>query len=523
MLILSMKEGHDGGIVALEDGKLLFALEAEKDNYPRYDRLTGEVMVRAAGLLDSQPDVVALGGWVKGEHSVEPSSRTGYYGVGEGAISDEPGRFFGKEVRYFSSTHERSHIYTSLGMAPGAAHQPAYALVWEGNIGDFYRIDERGEVTHLQHVLTDPGAKYAYLFALADPSFPAGKGRYRFNDAGKQMALTGFAHDGPATAEEREIIDFLLKQDGIILGLDKADMTWSHLYNVTVESQAYRDAAKKHSQAIFGMFYEYAEKNMREGLPLQISGGCGLNCDWNRMWRECGLFESVFVPPCPNDSGSALGTAIDAQWYHTGEATIEWDVYAGEEFVEDIQPDPGKYETRPLVAREVARYIERGNIIGWARGRYEIGPRALGNRSILAAPFTADTTARLNKIKRREDYRPIAPIALESDAANWFVGSVRDPYMLYFNHVTSAELKAITHVDGTARTQTVTPEQNQGIAELLVAFREITGFSVLCNTSLNNNGRGFINRTSDMIKYGEEYGLDGYVINDTFVTPRSPA
>jgi hydroxymethyl cephem carbamoyltransferase len=522
MLILSMKEGHDGGITAIEDGKLLFALEAEKDNYPRYDRLTGEVMARAAGLLDRQPDVVALGGWVKGEHSVEPSSRTGYFGVGEGAICDQPGRFFGKQVRYFSSTHERSHIYTSLGMAPAAAGQACYSLVWEGNIGDFYRIDERGEATHLQHVLTDPGAKYAYLFALADPNFPAGKGQYRFSDAGKQMALTGFADDGPVTPQEQETIDFILKQDGIILGLSKDEMTWSHLYNAGILSPAYQNAAAKHSQAIFDRFYQYAQENLTEGLPLQISGGCGLNCDWNRMWRESGLFASVFVPPCPNDSGSALGTGIDAQWYYTGQATIEWDVYAGEQFVEDVQPSPARYEVRPLVVSEVAQYIERGNIIGWAKGRYEMGPRALGNRSILAAPFTLDTTARLNRIKRRESYRPIAPIALESDAGKWFAGSVRDPYMLYFNHVTSDELKAITHVDGTARTQTVTREQNAPIADLLAAFRDLTGFSVLCNTSLNNNGRGFINRTSDLIRYGEEHGLDGYVINETFVTRRAP-
>jgi predicted NodU family carbamoyl transferase len=523
MLILSMKEGHDGGIVAIDDGKLLFALEAEKDNFPRYERVTAELMARAAGMLDRQPDVVALGGWIKGEHAVEPPTRTGYYGVGPASVSDEAGRFFGKPVRYFSSSHERSHVYTSLGMAPRSmAGQPCYALVWEGTIGDFYRVDEAGRVTHLRHVLADPGAKYAYLFALADPKFPLGKGHFRFNDAGKQMALTGFADDdGPMTAAERETIEFILGHEAIIMGLSKEEMSWSHLFNAGVESQAYRDAALKHSMAIYDLFFDYAREHMTEGLPLQISGGCGLNCDWNRMWRESGLFASVFVPPCPNDSGSALGTAIDAQWFYTGEATIEWDVYAGETFVEDVVADPAKYTTRPLDVAEVAAYIERGNIIGWARGRYEMGPRALGNRSILAAPFSADTTARLNKIKRREGYRPIAPIALEADAHKWFVGSVEDPYMLYFNHVTSEELKAVTHVDGTARTQTVNRRQNERIADLLEAFRDITGFSVLCNTSLNNNGRGFLNRTSDLIAYGEQHGLDGYVINDTFVTPRT--
>jgi predicted NodU family carbamoyl transferase len=520
MLILSFKEGHDGAVVAIEDGKLLFALEAEKDNYPRYDRLTGEVFARAAGLLDRQPDVIALGGWVKGFHSVEPISRTGYFGVGDAAISDEAGKFFGRDVRIFSSTHERSHIMTAYGMAPAAAGQPHYCLVWEGNIGSFYRLDDRGQVTHLQHVMSDPGNKYAYLFALADPKFPIGTGLFRYNDSGKQMALTAFADKGPMTKAEQETIDFILKQEQIILRLSKDEMDWSPVFNAGVESQVYRNIAAKHSQAIFDRFYDYAAKNLDEGLPLLISGGCGLNCDWNRLFRESGLFSSVFVPPCPNDSGSALGTGIDAQWFYTGEAAIDWTVYAGEEFVEDAEFDPAKYDSRPLAAAEVARFVEQGNIIGWARGRYEMGPRALGNRSILAAPFSAETTVRLNRIKQREGYRPIAPICLESDADKWFVGSVQDPYMLFFNHVTAEELKAVTHVDGTARTQTVTRESNAAVAELLEAFRDITGFSVLCNTSLNFSGRGFINRTSDLIKYGEEHGLDGYVVNDTFVTPR---
>jgi predicted NodU family carbamoyl transferase len=109
---------------------------------------------------------------------------------------------------------------------------------------------------------------------------------------------------------------------------------------------------------------------------------------------------------------------------------------------------------------------------------------------------------------------------LESDADKWFAGEAHDPYMLFFNRVTSDELKAVTHVDGSARTQTVTHERNPAIADLLEAFKRITGYSVLCNTSLNFSGRGFINTTSDLLRYGEEHGLDGFVINDMFVTPK---
>lgn len=520
MLILGFKEGHDGAIAAIEDGRLLFSLEAEKDSFPRYDSLTAEVLLAAARRLDRMPDAVAVGGWVKGTHSVEPRSMTGYYGVGEGSVTDEVGWFFGKRLRIFSSTHERSHIMSAYGLSSFRPGEPCYCLVWEGNIGSFYRIDERGHVTHLSQVLTDPGNKYAYLFALADPKFPANKGLLRLQDAGKQMALTGFAEPGPPTDAERELIDFILNQDGIILNLGKDELTWSVAHDAGVESQVYKNVAARLSDAIFDRFHDYARRTLTEGLPLLISGGCGLNCEWNRRWRECGLFPEVFVPPCPNDSGSAIGTAIDAQLHYTGSAAVSWDVYAGDGFVQDTGFDPARYETRALDYAEVARFLAEGNIIGWARGRWEMGPRALGNRSILAAPFSTDTTDRLNKIKQREGYRPIAPICLESEAARWFDGSIPDPYMLYFSRVRSEELRAVTHVDGTARAQTVTPEQNPAMARLLTAFGERTGFSVLCNTSLNFSGRGFINRTSDLVAYGERHGLDGYVVEDTFVTRR---
>ncbi|PPK65221.1 carbamoyltransferase C-terminal domain-containing protein [Actinokineospora auranticolor] len=521
MLILSFKEGHDGAVVAVEDGTLLFSLEAEKDNYPRYDRLTADLLLRAADRLDRQPDAVAVGGWVKGWHSVEPPAHTGYFGVGPGSVTDRPGRFLGKPTRVFSSTHERSHIMTAYGLGPVAAGQPCYCLVWEGNIGSFYRVDETGAVTHLEHVLTDPGNKYAYLFALADPRFPDLPGHFRFQDAGKQMALTGFAERGPVLPEEKELIEYLLDQDGILLALPKSELSWSPFHNVGVLSQEYKNLAAKFSDAIFGRFHDYAARHLTEGLPLLLSGGCGLNCEWNRRWADCGLFAEVFVPPCPNDSGSALGTAIDAQLHYTGSARVAWDAYAGEEFVEDAAFDPVRYDVRPLDHAEVARFLEGGNVIGWARGRYEMGPRALGARSILAAPFTRETHARLNTIKQREPYRPIAPICLAGDADRWFAGGLPDPFMLYFTDVRTDALKAVTHVDGTARVQTVTPEQNPGIARLLTEFRALTGYSVLCNTSLNFSGRGFINRTSDLITYGEQHGLDGYVVNDLFATRKS--
>jgi hydroxymethyl cephem carbamoyltransferase len=244
-----------------------------------------------------------------------------------------------------------------------------------------------------------------------------------------------------------------------------------------------------------------------------IAGGCGLNCEWNSRWKECGLFADVFVPPCANDSGSAIGVAIDAQHQLTGSAKVDWSVYSGEEFVLDAEPDGFRKE--PLDLEVVAGALADGKIVAWAQGRYEIGPRALGHRSILAAPFEATMTERLNAIKQREDYRPIAPVCREEDVGRWFDSSAPSPHMLYFTKVRDRRLRAVTHVDGTARVQTISRGENDLLHRLLGAFEARTGVSVLCNTSLNFNGMGFINRRSHLANYARQRGLDAMVVGDS--------
>jgi len=142
----------------------------------------------------------------------------------------------------------------------------------------------------------------------------------------------------------------------------------------------------------------------------------------------------------------------------------------------------------------------------------KIGPRALGNRSILAAPFEDSTRTRLNDIKQREQFRPIAPVCLEKDAARWFSCDWASPFMLYTQRATTDALAAVTHVNGTARIQTVSAATNQRLYELLSAFKIRTGYGVLCNTSLNFNGRGFINKIDDLSTYAMDRNLDGFVV-----------
>jgi len=283
-----------------------------------------------------------------------------------------------------------------------------------------------------------------------------------------------------------------------------------------VEAEVTKTAAALLQDRIFYLFADAARKELPQDIPLYISGGCGLNCDWNTMWMELGHFSSVFVPPCANDSGSALGTALDALHAATGDPRAEWDVYCGLEFERDRDPSPKVWQKRPLEDAALADALASGRVVAWVQGRWEMGPRALGNRSLLADPFDPRTRDRLNVIKKREGYRPIAPCCRIEDAGKLFDRDFHDPYMLYFRRVTTENLGAVTHVDGSARVQTVTRESNRRLHDLLTVFGERHGVGVLCNTSLNYKRMGFINRMSDLIHYCNSQGVSDMVVGDAW-------
>lgn len=513
--LLSFKPGHDGSIAYIADKRLVFSYEAEKDSFPRYYPTTPDLLVQAGALVDATPDVICISGWIKGFHSVETPLSAGYYGFDHSHTQISKTRFFGKELEVFSSTHERSHIMCGYGLSPFEQGEPCYVLVWEGNIGDFYEVDEAVTVHHLGRVLEDPGNKYSFLFSIGDPKFPPLKAHHRFEDAGKLMALAAFSDRKPATEEERELIESILAKKSILLSTSKHEFRDYQVYNAGVESDIFKNVAGKFSDALFDRFYRFAKDHLPKRLPLIITGGCGLNCEWNSKWRDCGLFRDVFVPPCTNDTGSAIGTAVDAQLYYEHNAKISWTVYSGQEF-EDDMPVGAPYVKQEFSYSAIADFLSSNRVLAWVQGRCEMGPRALGNRSILASPLDPQMHKRLNQIKEREAYRPIAPVCLESEAARISTSGLPSPHMLYFYSITTSALPAITHCDGSARLQTVTEDDNGRLFGLLQAFKQKTGFGVLCNTSLNFKGRGFINRTSDLFAYCDDKLIDGIVIGDQF-------
>ena len=517
MLVIAFKPGHDGAVAVVDNGSLVVSLESEKDSFARHSVLTPSTLLAATECAGGVPDVVALGGWMKARALGHPLIGAGY--IGAHGLHRRKMSFLGKEATLFTSTHDRSHIMMGIGMAPRDDADLRAVLVWEGTTGSFYLVDDKWEVTREVKVMDSPGVRFAFVYALADPTFGDNLPVPRLEDSGKLMALAAFRKPADADRDVAETVERILSERSMVPS-PKARFRDSPLYNAGVESDATKAAAALMTQRIFEIFAASAREHMPRDIPLHISGGCGLNCDWNHMWRELGHFSSVFVPPCTNDAGSALGTAIDAIVSLGGEPWIEWDVYSGLEFDFDSDPDPERWERRPLRLDGIADVLAGGSVVAWIQGRWEIGPRALGNRSLLAEPFDPRTRERLNELKQREGYRPIAPCCRVEDLGELFEEDFEDPYMLYFRNVRSPRLGAVTHVDGSARCQTVSRNDNRVLHDLLSAFAERSGAGILCNTSLNFKGFGFINRMSDLAKYCEDRGVPHFVVGDSWFSRR---
>ena len=139
-----------------------------------------------------------------------------------------------------------------------------------------------------------------------------------------------------------------------------------------VDDPEFRNLAGIFSDRIFDVFHQFARSKMKKGMPLLIAGGCGLNCDWNTRWKESGLFADVFVPPVANDSGSAIGTAIDAQFHFTGNPKIDWSVYSGQGFITTGSFDLSQYDQYETKYEMIADTLANDLILGWVSGKYEL-------------------------------------------------------------------------------------------------------------------------------------------------------
>ncbi|MEU9145574.1 carbamoyltransferase C-terminal domain-containing protein [Streptomyces sp. NPDC048349] len=241
---------------------------------------------------------------------------------------------------------------------------------------------------------------------------------------------------------------------------------------------------------------------------LTLAGGVALNCVANSRIAREGPFSRVWVQPAAGDAGTALGSALllAAGAGDTPEPMAGADLgrdWSDAELGAWLKTAGVPFERPPDIAATVAEALADNAIVAWFQGRAEFGPRALGHRSLLAHPGHAGNLERLNDVKGREQFRPVAPMVIAERAAEIFDGPLPSPYMLFVHDVAAdwrERIPAVVHVDGTARIQTVDPEREPLVARMLTEFERRTGLPVVVNTSLNTAGRPMVDDPRDALE-----------------------
>src|SRR5262245_36575107 len=265
---------------------------------------------------------------------------------------------------------------------------------------------------------------------------------------------------------------------------------------------------------------------------LCMAGGVALNCVMNARIRDRGPFRDIWVQPAAGDAGTALGAAMWIDARQRGDDQRRYEMthallgpqHDDAEIESFLNWSKLPYRRMANVAEETADILAQNKVIGWYQGRMEFGPRALGAWSILASPIHPDMQARVNDIKDRGHFRPVAPVVLEEEASRWFKGATRSPFMLFVFDARPEKadrIPAVRHVDGTARIQTVNRDQNRPYYDLLRAFETRTGVPVLINTSFNTRGEPIVCSPRDAIESFWTSPLDALVIG-SFLIAKPP-
>ncbi|MCC8954645.1 nodulation protein NodU [Bradyrhizobium sp. Pear77] len=563
MRICGIKLTHDGAIAVVEDGRLVFCTEQEKrGNNPCYqsvDNLDAVVLALAEhGLHPRDIDQFVIDGW-DGEIESQFQVLSGAVPIAlkgapyverhaEGLLDfvDGFGLILGGKVfPYKSYPHVTGHVASAYSTSPFASvGKPAFCLVWGGCIFPrLYYVEPRG-ARLIGCLFPMIGHAYAAAGLHFGPYRQPNRSSWDLGIAGKLMAYIALGSvDESIVAVFQELYEKRFAADTEQARRYRADINNEEASLAAMhdffEASALRLKAKR-AEDVLASFHVFLERLLvreiamvllrHSSLPgarnLCVAGGCGLNIKWNSALRSTGLFDDVWVPPFPNDSGSAIGAACSAMATQNGFGPLEWSVYSGPAL--HAGEVPSDWGVAPCSLRELAVILADNKPVIFLSGRAELGPRALGGRSILAAPTSPAMKDHLNEIKRREHFRPVAPICLEDRAPDIFSPGTPDPYML-FDHQTRAEWRdkvpAVVHLDGSARLQTISRNSPHKIAELLVQFEQLTGIPLLCNTSANLHGRGFFPDAAAACQWGrvEHVWCEGLLWTKAAVRKPTPA
>jgi carbamoyltransferase len=469
MIILGINEtSHDASISLIKDGEILFAGHSERYSKQKNDWYINDGLIKDA-LKHGTPDHIAYY-----EKPFLKASRLALRG-GSGDwkpqfnIEGIPRKSFGHHYSHAAAGYYTSKFTDAAIVVLDAIGEYNTSTIWVGE----------GEKIKLKYK-----QNYPVSFGLFYSAFTKLIGLMPNQE---EYIMMGMAAYGDWQKYYKKVDEYFPSYDKQKYNFHKGITDWGW-----ISEQDKFDIA-----AAVQMVYEQRLNQfmrMAKGLTgknnLVFMGGCALNSSANTLlWN---IFKDVWIMPNPGDAGSSLGAAAALYGKH-----VEWNSpYLGYDLV-------GEYPVQ-----EIVDGILKDGIVAVASGRAEYGPRALGNRSILADPRDPGIKDKVNLIKQRELFRPFAPVVMEECASQWFDMDFTSPYMQYTVKCLKPEIiPSVVHADGTSRVQTVNRNQHRGLYRVLNKFYLETGVPILLNTSLNIKGQPLLNDESDIIVWENQYNF----------------
>lgn len=532
--------GHDGGASLIVDGKLVFSIEEEKIIRQRhaYDSLPTESIkacLEYSNLSLDDIDKFVIG-W--DYHSL-------YKMINKEFISNEEMSklLFGNEKYASKISYINHHIAHAYSTFIPSNYEEALVFIIDGQGEDIAtsmfianRKDNKMELLYESTV----SLGYFYTGITKHCGFHSGQ-------EGKTMGLASYGkpiyyddlkkhiyldengelkcsfhiekvskdEESASVKKWREILDEILpKREEGIVEVDDSVMPYA---NLAASAQLLL------GDIMVGLVDKYAKKYNISKVCL--AGGVALNCPTSSRIEAMPNIDGVFIQPAANDGGISLGAAIYGAVSSGDDVRIEMIPYTGLEYdsksiEEALKAKKYKYEIIDNIEEKIAELLNEGNIVANFQGRLELGPRALGNRSLLASPEKYEMLVKMNTLKGREVWRPLAPAVLYEEQDKYFDSNIFSPHMTKnFNVLDSKKdkLQAITHVDGTARIQSVTKEYNERFYNIINNFYKLSGIPVVINTSFNVKGEPIVCTPEDAIDGFERMNLDYLVMGNYLV------
>jgi carbamoyltransferase len=470
MIILGINEtSHDASVALIDNDKILFAGHAERYSKQKNDWYVNNSLINDA-LSYGKPDWIAYY-----EKPLLKKTRL----ILNGGLGNWKPKFNIDNIPRVSFKHHYSHA--AAGYFTSTFNDAAIVVL--DSIGEF----------NTSTIWTGEGSKitlkekhnYPFSFGLFYSAFTQLVGLMPNQEEYIMMGMAAYGDSKKYFKKVNEYFPNIKKQK---YNFHKGINDWGWI----TEQDKFDIAAAV--QKVYELrlieFMNYAKKITGKN-NLVFMGGCALNCSANTMlWN---IFDDVWIMPNPGDAGSSLGAAAALYGKH-----LDWQSpYIGYDL-------GGEYPVEKIITELI-----KNKIAAVATGKAEYGPRALGNRSILADPRNPNIKDKVNKIKKREMFRPFAPVVLEEYANKWFDMDFSSPYMQYaVKCLQPDKIPAVVHKDGTSRVQTVNAKQHPGLYQVLSNWYVLTGVPVLLNTSLNIKGQPLLNDSNDIIEWEKTYNFN---------------